>query len=129
MAEFHASKTKVQAQLTNGLIIECETELKASGDYKSWFEAAPLEHIYGWRVSERKIDDSTIEPLYADEFNTNLYIHESLKIKSIIKVLEEPVWEVQAPRDEFDEDDEDDEESDKNCENCEYIVYRSVHTR
>lgn len=104
MAEFHSNITKVQAELTNGLVIECETALKASGDYREWFEPAPVEWMYGWTESEQEIDDDSIEPLYAEEFETDLKIPESVKIKQIIKVLEIPDWEVQEGWDEYGKD-------------------------
>lgn len=104
MAEFHSNFVKVQAELSDGQTIECETQLKASGDYKEWYEPAPVEYMHGWTESEQDIDEDSIEPLYADEFDTELEIPESVKIERIIKVLEEPDWEVQEGWNEPDED-------------------------
>lgn len=95
---------KVQAELTNGEIIECETSLIASGDYREWFEPAPVEWMYGWTESDYEIDDGSIKAEHPDEFESEKEYPENIKIKSIVKVIDDIDWEVQDGWDEPDED-------------------------
>ena len=96
MALFHSSKpTKILAGLSNGHIIECRTFLKAYGNYREWYEPAPVEWMYGWTESDQEIDQETIEVLYPDEFDTDFDIPEGILINSIIEILEDIDWEVQ----------------------------------
>lgn len=95
---------KVQAELTNGQIIECETSLCASGDYREWYEPAPCEWMYGWTESEQDIDEDSIEAHYPDEFECETEYPAEVKIQRIIKVLEDIDWEVEDGWDEPDPD-------------------------
>lgn len=95
---------KVQAKLSNGLIIECETALIAEGDYREWYEPAPVEYMYGWTESEQEIEEDSIEARYPDEFECDEDIPDNVKIDEVIKVLEDIDWEVEDGWDEPDAD-------------------------
>ena len=95
MAEFRANDVKIQAELSTGHIITCITDLKAYGSYVEWHETGPCEWMYGWTESDYDIDEATIEPLYADEFDSNIDYKPGATIAKIIQILENPEWEVQ----------------------------------
>lgn len=103
MANF-IGEGKIQAELSTGHIITCTTHLKAEGYYHEWYEPAPYEWMYGRTESEADIDESTIEPLYPDEFEEENGFFPGATITKIIKVLEEPEWEVQEGWNDYDSD-------------------------
>ncbi len=104
MAKFIAYNVKVQAELSTGHIITCTTALKANGYYREWHESAPCEWMYGWTESESYIDEDTIEPIYADEFESDLDYMNGAKITNILQILEEPDWDVQDGWEDYDSD-------------------------
>lgn len=96
MAQFSSSTCpRVLAELSNGQIVQCKTALHAYGDYREWYEPAPVEWMYGWTESEQEIDQETITALYPNEFETDTQVPENATISTIIEVLEAVDWEVQ----------------------------------
>lgn len=96
MATFTSTNTPtILAELTDGQVIVCKTELQAEGNYREWYEPAPCEWMYGWTESEQDIDQETITALYPDEFETVEQIPENVTISTIIEVLDEVDWDVQ----------------------------------
>lgn len=98
MAEFTSGLVEVVAELTNGLTVECETQLKASGKYwEEWMD--------GWFEADYEIDEETIEAfgqiVLDDE---NLAIGDDVKIKRIVDIAEMPEWEVEEGWNKPDED-------------------------
>jgi hypothetical protein len=93
---------KVQAELSNGEIIECETSLLAFGYYdEQWNQ---ITEIGGeWEVDQR-VDEETVIAQYPDEFECDVEYKEDVIIKNILKLIDDIEWEVQDGWNEPDED-------------------------
>lgn len=103
-AKFTAD-AKIEARLSDGQIMQCETRVEADGIYSYWWEYPSDPQLGSECFEEIDVDDSTATVPYPDEWDFieekyEKYLKENpdymkdVKIVEIIKFLETPDWRV-----------------------------------
>lgn len=106
LARFTANNVKVEAELSNGEVVEVYTSLATDGQYRSWWEY-PADPQYGKeQFVEVDINQENAEPLYADEWefvdegkkayqDENPDAFTNVKIVNIIKIKDATIdWSI-----------------------------------